>query len=171
MPFTPFASGQLLTAANLNEALSWVPVTLRRTADQDVTNNTALQNDDTLFFTPPINSVYVAKWSLLYSATTAQDGKIALTWPAGATCPWGYQGYDTGLVFSSIAFDNSVLSGSHFPIGGNGASNTLQVIIEATVTMGSTAGSVRLQYAQNAALAATVFKCRIGSTLSYHRVA
>lgn len=171
MAFTPFVSGQVLTASGLNAALGWIPVTITKSADQSRTNNTGLVDDTELFFTPAINTTYKAQWDLFYSGTTAGDGKIALTFPAGSTCPWGYQGYDINLAFSSIAFDTTVASATTFSIGGSGATNSLLCRITATVTMGSTAGSIRLQFAQVVAAAATSMTVRQGSTLTYHRIA
>lgn len=168
-------AGNIIYADDIQDELdqleAYEPVTVTKSTDQSVTNSTTLANDNTLFFTPAINTTWKVCWDLFYSATAAQDGKIALTFPTGATCPWGYQGYESGGTFSGIAFDTTVASGTSFAIAGTGAGNSLVCRIVATVTMSTTAGNVRLQFAQNSALAATSMTVRAGSTMTYQRIA
>ncbi len=165
-------AGNIIYADDVQDELDALTVTKKyKTADQSVTNLTTLTNDSDLYFTPGINTVWQVKWVLLYSGTTTEDGKVALTFPTGATCPWSCLAYSTALVTVPVAFDATVSSGSAFGIGGNGASNTLVATLEATLTMSSTAGDLRLQFAQNVAGVGTSMTVRKGSRMIARQLA
>lgn len=145
---------------------------VRKSADETITNSTALQNDDVLFSPLAASSgTYQFEMNILYSASTVADIKFAFTWPAGATVTWGVIGLATGAgsISGDATFGNAVASGTSVAIGGAGATTPTPCQIFGDVIMGANAGNLQLQWAQQN-LEATNCIVRAGSNLRLWRV-
>lgn len=154
-------SGHVVTADELAARQTTIAI---KTVDESLASNTTLQNDDELFVTVAANTTYKVEAVLIYSGATTGDMKVAFTWPTSATMPWGLLGYTTALAFQAVAF-SAPSSGTPFSVGCNGAGNDLVLYLSGTLTVGSTAGTLQIQWAQ-AASDATATIVRAGSWLS-----
>jgi hypothetical protein len=138
----PFVAGQILTAALL---IAGVPIAVRKTADQTVNNSTVLVNDSELFWTPPVSTTYQLRLVLYYNSGTVPDIKAGWSLPAGATLTWGALYVNTAGGLTVIGN----LGAGTLSIGGLGAEANAE--FHGILTMGSTAGNVQLQWAQDTA--------------------
>ena len=121
-------------------------ILLRKTADEGVTNSTTLQNDNHLSQAVAANEVWEFEAFLLATSSSATpDIKVGFTWPSGATCTW-----------QATSIDGTTLS-NYVPVTASGSSiaptitasaNTL-IRIRGLLVVGSTAGTLQLQFSQN----------------------
>lgn len=105
----------------------------RKAANETVNNSTTLQNDDDLSFTAKANETYLIEGLLIYSTSVAAGITFGWSLPAGASVDWVVIGE------ADLALDGA----------GVGAKKT--VAFRGTVTVGATAGTCALQWAQTAA--------------------
>lgn len=111
-------------------------------ADEIITSATVLQDDDHLYFAIGANENWAFKFVVQANSPVAADLQFAVTAPSGAIC-------DVSVVDAQGAMSAANL--------GCGASSGLVAVavgdhlyeITGTVRNGSTAGNVRLQWAQN----------------------
>ena len=116
--------------------------TVRKSADETVNNSTTFQNDDALLLAVRANTTWVVKLALLVNSSAVADFKVQITGPAGSTIEGFFAGLD--------ATGNSPGSfGASLTLPGAGA-NELKPI-EFLVIIGSTAGDIQVQWAQNTA--------------------
>lgn len=134
----------------------------RKTADEPLTSNTTLQNDDHLVSPSiPINEVWLMRFVVLFTAVNGTgDIKVALTFPSGRVDFAGLW-TDTAGTFGN---DNQLIGGATSPTTArafNGRGTTLRVvlIIEGVFANGGSAGALQLQWAQNTsnATATTIY--------------
>ncbi len=134
--------------------LSWKysPMFVRKTADESLTSNTTLQDDDALQFTVGANEVWELKMDLdVYGASGAI--KVALVIPSGTLHVYTFQeagGTEQGEWLTS-----------------SGSANTTAITVVDGKTLASfrgiiatagTGGTVKLQWAQNTASSTTTVK-------------
>lgn len=134
-----FSAGQILTAQALNDALPLAPAV--KSSDETVSASTTLQNDDHLFITVSANSVYVLEFEGMQNSSAAGDLKATFSVPAGTT----------GTLFgldAAIPFAGTSLTGT-LVFGGTAAATYFRVA--GRVVTAGTAGTLRVQFAQNAA--------------------
>lgn len=134
-----FTAGQILTAQELNDALPIAPAV--KSADETVTGSTTLQNDDHLSLTVSANAVYVIELEGMQSSSAAGDIKVVFSVPAGTT----------GVLFgldATLPFAGTSLTGT-LVFGGTAAAAYFRVA--GRVVTAGTAGTIRVQFAQNAA--------------------
>ena len=140
-----------------------------KTADEDVTNSTTLQDDDDLLFAVAANEKWQFEGVLQVAGHTDGDVKIAFTGPTGSVGMWGASGWDNASSLASPATAAENL----------GSSDVLQLTSAAVmqifrfwgaISNGSTAGSLKLQWAQNASHA-TSTQMQAGSYMKYRRQA
>jgi len=123
-----------------------------KTANQFVTNSTALVNDNTLFVTVDANSVYDVELFLVYNASTTGNIQCAFNGPAGATLSWTID----GVVLAAGATSGSILR-ADAAIGDAGAQaitgsgSLMMAKIKGTLTVAATAGTLQFRWAQNTA--------------------
>lgn len=152
-----FTAGQILTADELNAALPIAPAV--KTADETVTSSTTLQNDDHLFVSVAANTTYLLELDFVFSANASGDLKTTFTVPSGTTGSLNMTsdaGTSTGVSMTSTAVWD-----------GTGADE--QARIFGRVVTSSTAGTVRLQWAQNASFGTGTI-IRNGSFLRITRI-
>lgn len=140
-------------------------VFVRKTADETLSSNTTLQNDDALLWAVRSNAVYIMHLWVLYQSGTAGDFKMGFTVPASTTMAWAWFGSDTNLaVVNAGPFNES----SSTAAGGSTAN--LWAHVHGVITTSATSGNVQFQWAQNSSDGTSTI-VRAGSYGYLHRVA
>lgn len=138
-----FQAGMRVTADDLD---SYAALGAYRISTQSVGNNTVV-NDDTLFIAVLANEVYHVELQLFYTGGTqgSSDLQVTFATPSGATWRWGASYIDTS---GNPQLSNLNLAGDT-QIAGTSAVATRQMKISGTLAPASTAGNLRLRWAQN----------------------
>jgi hypothetical protein len=163
-----------IKASKLNSDFAFVaPFTAYKTADESVSSQT-LQNDDHLVIQGDANAVYAGWCFVGYLGDTTGDMQYRFTFPTsdflwspmrvpttasvstGTTPDWGGELISAGTSTSTVA------------AGGSGQQETLWSSF--TWMVGSTDGSLQLQWARNVA-SGTALVVKKGSFLIAHRLA
>jgi hypothetical protein len=175
--YPSIAAGQRITAALLTSMLPDVKI---KAANEQLISNTTLQNDDELFLSVETNATYRVTL-VLYAQTAASDIagdiKFAFTFPSGSTLHFTGTGPNNADLSSGgstnangewIARMSATSGSSNIPYGMSGSA--IGIILQATLITSSTAGTLQLQWAQNASDpdALTVLA---GSSIEARRVA
>lgn len=147
--YPTLAAGQRFTAA---VARSMLPQTVRKVADTDRAATTTYADDPHLVFAAEANAVYEMWGWIKHFADPAADIKIQFSVPANCLGEWGWNmpgsgTLATGTVGYSIRTEtNDVANGRT----GYGTSDSQHMTpMGGTFRMGSTAGNIALQWAQN----------------------
>jgi hypothetical protein len=159
--------GDVLDAIDVND---WfVPRTARKPSDQQ-SGNTTLIDDADLQLQVDANAAY--KWDVLLQCTGASIGtgdvKVTFTWPSGATAMWYGDGFaaSTGSPGPSVTHVETASGTAHaFGIDGSGLS---PVRITGRIATSSTAGTLKMRFAQNTS-SGTVTKVLAGSSMEVWR--
>jgi len=162
------AGGRILASAVQGVA----PDAAYKGADESVTSSTALQNDDALFLALPVNSTWMAFAAIFYQGGNNGAGDLKWQWtvPAGASAIGGHVSYFTSGVGVGNVNLGAFANGATTVSGTNGAGHSLPVLLLMSVTIGSTAGNLQLQWAENTSNATpTIVKA--GSLLAAWQVA
>lgn len=155
--------GKLLDAAGVGVPPSALTEGLfvRKTADESVTSSTTLQNDDHLVLALVAGTTYLLTGMLIYDASTAGDFKLAFTVPAGVTINWTAAGFRVADTTASGGGSPTVQTGSGTTknVGGIGAGSKGAAVLNGLIRVGTTAGNLQLQWAQDVsdATATTVY--------------
>jgi hypothetical protein len=148
----------------------------RKTADETIcgtggscaqSTGTALQNDDELVIPLQANESYVIDGFLFMIAGNATpDCKIAFTVPSGATMTLGYHA-NMGDNNTNIGTDILTTSGSASVAvkSSGGSTKENPIFISGCIIMGSTAGNLTLQWAQNSNSAGNTVTIKANSYL------
>ena len=166
--YPPIYAGQRVLAATL---AAMIPNVVTKGSTQTVNNSTALVNDDTLFAAVEAGGVYEVTAWIVHSSQTAGD--IALGWsaPSGSTMTWGVQGPAASATAASDGTANFQQRSLSQTAGmGGGAGTAVCTDARGVLTVGSTAGLLRLRWAQNVANASDT-QVLSGSQLRVKRVA
>jgi hypothetical protein len=129
-----------------------------KSADEPMTSDTVLQNDDHLFFAMSANDLWYLRIVLHTSGGNDSDIKIAFTLPSG-TMMLASVHRDTANVFQDREW---LASGTSLNLRSHIAGSIIQ--ISGTVTNAGTAGNFQLQWAQ-AVSVATALVMKKGSTI------
>ena len=152
-----FTAGQILTADELNAALPIAPAV--KSADETVTSSTTLQNDDHLVVSVAANTTYLLEFVFMFNANASGDLKTTFTVPSGTTgslCATTDAGSSAGISMTSV------------PVwDGTGADE--QARLWGRIVTSAAAGTVRLQWAQNASFGTGTI-LRNGSFLRITRI-
>lgn len=164
MPVPTWSVGQVLASADVN---NWfVPLAGLKTGNQSVTSSTTFVNDTALVVSCAASASY-AWWSAVaFEAASGGDMKFQWTIPAGASIA-GTLLYRTMTPGDSV---HTLLSASN-PVQtpGSGAGVGLGLTAFGTLIMGSTAGNLQFQWAQNTSNS-TATIVRTGSVLIATRI-
>lgn len=148
------------------------PLTIRKTADENVNNSATFQDDDALVLPVAANTAYMLTCFLDYSADPAADIKLQWTFPAGATMTWARGGASLGTAALDSTLHIGRQDGTSTPSLGGITNNTTRLTAWpiGTLLTAGTAGNLRLQWAQNTAQAgnATIYA---GSWLRLQKIA
>lgn len=130
-------------------------------ADETVLNSTTLQDDDELLFAVAANEVWQFEGVLIVNAHPAPDIKLTFTGPTGAVGSYGLISQDTSnnTVVGAAALGNAT--------GIATAAQLKAIRFWGGIHNGSTAGSLKLQWAQNTADAGTNIYVQAGSYIKY----
>lgn len=143
------AAGDVPTADQLNKT-----IVITKASSQIVSNSTTLVNDAEITSAVSANSTYSFQIVMLWTSNSTADIKWTLTFPTGAVCNWGAVRLDTttaGLTGSGDfgAYAPATSGSSLITAGGTGLA---QISVSyGSLIVGSTAGSLTLQWAQNTA--------------------
>lgn len=164
----PFYAGQRLTAGALNLAITHE---VRKTATQSVTSSTTLVDDTELFFAVGASTVWFWNALLLYDGAASPNGdlKMQFTGPSGASLTWVNFGVNTSALSAYNVVTEQLTAGSPRAVGTNGGTQ-MSCRPAGYLTIGSTAGTFRLRWAQNASNA-TPTRVMAGSVFQFKRVA
>ncbi|MVO84201.1 hypothetical protein GPA10_05290 [Streptomyces sp. p1417] len=166
---TPLA-GQRLTASLLR---SMQPMTVRKTADESRSATTTLATDTHLVVSVEASAVYTMTGWIKYFADPTPDIKIFFSTPTGCLGEWawmmpGSSTSATGTAGYSIRTETNDIASFRT---GYGTSDSIHYTpVSGLFRVGSTAGSIALQWAQNTS-SATATTLYTDSWLSYQRIA
>lgn len=145
------AVGARILADDIQDALdaleARLPIRARCTSTLTKNANTNFSDIPGLSVSGSANKIYRVWGRLLVTgASTTPDFKVQFSLPAGATIEWSVYGGNTGITANPVSVDMGQGTGSH----ARGTLNaTLTVLFSGIITMSSTAGTIKLQGAQN----------------------
>lgn len=116
-----------------------------KASDQSVTSSTTLVDEATMQFAIGASESWIFTWTLSAVFSAAGQIKVAVVTPAGATLLAVAHMHPNGIV---PAFGTTTTSGTGIALV-SALSTGGAVMVTATVVNGATAGTVRLQFAQN----------------------
>lgn len=144
---TTFA-GQLALSESIEAIIDRVDLlstsTVRKTASETVNNTTTLQNDDELKWYVDASLSYSFEIHVFYFSGTTPDMKFAWTYPTGTTMAWGGTYYDAA---AAVTTNGNFSQTTVLAVGGTGGD--AHAALYGTVTVGTVAGLLQLQWAQN----------------------
>ncbi|BBC35298.1 hypothetical protein SGFS_065920 [Streptomyces graminofaciens] len=166
---TPQA-GQRATASLLRAML---PQTVRKMADEPRSATTTFADDTHLTFAVEANAVYRMNGAIKYFADPTPDIKVQFTTPTGTLGEWwwlmpGSTTAATGTTGYSIRTETNDVTGSRTGYGTS--DSTMFTPIGGLWRVGSTAGSITMQWAQNTSNA-TATVLYTDSYLEFRRIA
>jgi hypothetical protein len=137
---------------------------VRKTANEDVTNSTVLQDDNHLLFEVATNEIFAFECFIMFtSASATPDLKLTFVGPAGSTV-WWQPNFSTD---PTVAGALRIAGGTTAVFQCDGNART--ALIKGIIVNGATAGDLKLQWAQNTAnLTATTVLAN--SYLLAHRI-
>lgn len=153
-----FVAGQNLTAAALNDQFNLIRMRRQQVA-QTVNNSTTLVDSNYLTLSVKANTNYIFEALILYTADAGADFKFNISLPTGSTLRIAtWTNLTTGAAIDSpIAHD--AITTQPWPMGGV-TGTVMSSRPTGVITIGSTAGSCTIQFAQNTA---TVSNCDLNS--------
>lgn len=137
---------------------------VRKPSDETVINSAALQDDDHLFLSVAANAVYELRLRLYINADSAGDFKCGWSVPAGTTMRWTAVDVRVGTT------DGRLTESDVMPLVTTGPTTPQSQTIEGSVVTSSSAGTLRLRWAQNGAVAATSAVVQSHSVLQLDRI-
>lgn len=177
---TDTAVGNSHRAINIWNGTAWQPyyrspLFVYKTASESVTSNTTVQADDHLLLTMEANTKYQMNMWLNITGLDAADLKYNFTYPAGCSVAQGQAVYSltsTGAapVYLGLGHNLDATSPTADQFAGTITSNTVSVMVQGMVTVGSTAGNLQLMWAQSTS-SGTAVVLDTGSYLMLTRVA
>jgi hypothetical protein len=159
------AAGARITAAMLR-AVS--PNAAYKGSNQSVVSSTTVVNDNALFVPVLANGVYLFEAFISYSGFTRGVSDLKMNWaaPSGSVLNWMPMFLNTSGTL--VAAGGNGL-GAVIQAGTNGVSNNFTVTGLGTLSVGSTAGNMQLQWAQNTS-STTATMVQAGSLLALWQV-
>lgn len=163
--YPTISAGQRITASLLT---SMLPQTVRKTADTSRSSTTTVTADPHLQSDADANAVYTVHGFIKYEADTAVDLSIRLSGPSGSLGEWASSGVGNPVVGSTAApaltLDTTGARGYMIRTesadlgvsrthGGLGVGSVHDLLIFGTVRVGSTSGTIAIEWAQSASSA------------------
>ena len=168
--YPTLAAGQRITAALLR---SMLPQTVRKTADESRSATTTYADDTHLVFAAEANAVYTLYGWLKHFADPTPDIKIQFSVPSGCLGEWGWLMPGSGTLAAGTAGYSIRTESNDVSTGrtGYGTSDSQHMTpMGGIFRMGSTAGNIALQWAQNTSNA-TATTLYTDSFLTFTRIA
>lgn len=142
------------------------PLFARKTGDETIISNATLQGDDDLFVTVAANTVYEFRLRAIINSGTTPDFKMGWTFPTGLTMTYDlFEGESLGTVANII--QGPYIQTDVPPVSTTGSDQPW--IAQGLVIVGSTAGDLAWQWAQNTLTASNTI-VRAGSHLLLRKV-
>jgi hypothetical protein len=168
-----FAFEEVLDAADMTTYFVQQQVVIK-IVDESVTSSTTLQDDNELQFAVDANTRYSVEFFLIYNTLAAADLKAQYTVPSGASLTWVSDGIASGTTVTVDTVSRTAqFIGSTPPAHGgvevSGAPVDMIAFHKGLLTIGATAGTLKLQWAQQAS-SATATYIRANSTLILTRI-
>lgn len=143
-------SGTTLSAAGAGAGTVFIVAA----SDETVTSDNTPQDDDELFFTADATGTYVIQMTLFFNSGTSTTPDALMTWtlPAGATITWAILDFTaTALSLTNVQNGARYRATTAFSAGvlSTATIDTSPALINATVVMGGTGGTVQFQWSQN----------------------
>lgn len=162
----PFAAGETLTAAKLNDNVGWWAY---KAATQSVSSSTTLVNDSHLFWSGiPANTVYALEGYVLIGGAHAVAGDIKadFTVPSGASFLW--TSFSTNV--ASLTDHNVVAQGATVVRSyGTNDGTTMSLEPKGYLAVAGTGGTLQFRWAQNTSNA-TATQVLVGSWMKITRI-
>jgi hypothetical protein len=147
-------------------------IPLRKTADTSRTNTTTRTADPHLAGAVTINSTYEISGMLVYDGSTTGDMSLDFTVPAGSTLLYNAVGQGTGATTTEGTINTaSAAAGSVRSFGTVGVGTNVTLLLTGTLVTAGTAGSLTLEWAQNALDAVNATTMKTNSFINLRRVA
>lgn len=163
-------AGQRATAALLR---SMLPQTVRKTADESRAATTTYTDDTHLVFAAEVNAVYTMYGWIKHFADPTPDIKVQFSVPTGCLGEWGWLMPGSGTLAAGTAGYSIRTESNDVSTGrtGYGTSDSQHMTpMGGIFRMGSTAGNIALQWAQNTSNA-TATTLYTDSFLTFTRIA
>lgn len=125
------------------------PTVVRKSADETVNNSATLQDDNHLVVSAGANETWRLFYNLWYISNSTADIKITVVGPAGSSGWFSPVGMRYRNSAGTDQSSTRVALGTSQDLEGSVVVSTVQII--ADVQTSSTAGSIKLQWAQNTA--------------------
>lgn len=155
MPFKQFSDDEVLTFDVVNRYFVQQHSVIKP-SDETVTSSATLQNDDHLFVPLLANSQYFIEFMLIYDTINTADLQVRFTGPVGCSMDWTHGGLGTSAASSVGSISRNYRNISNIgTIGGPAAALGTVCVApgEGRVVTTGTAGTLNLQWAQNASIA------------------
>lgn len=158
------AAGSRLTAAMVRAV---APNAAYKASSQPVTSSTTLVADSALVIPVTANSIYMFEQVLFYQGGVQGSSDLKFNWalPAGSTMMLA----GAGLTPAGVQLSGIVKTSSGFQAGANGVGVQVSVYVFGTLSVGSSAGTCQLMWAQNTS-SATATQILGGSIMSAWQV-
>jgi len=142
-----------------------------KSADESVTSNVTVQDDNHLLFAVAANEIWMARFMLVVvDGSGAANFRWTLTWPAGATGSFTSLSVNPGDLTTQTRRRHVVASGGEI-IAQSSTTNTAEVLeIYGTIVNSTTAGNLLLRWAQGTSNA-TAVTVKQGSTITGFKLA
>lgn len=126
---------------------------VRKSASESITNSTTLQDDDDLQISVEASVIYTFRSVIFYDASTTGDLKFQWVAPSGAAL--AFSAMIPALAITAAA-GNTTNFGSFnltdvLGVGAAGVGTQLAIAMNGVLVMSTTAGTFKLQWAQNTA--------------------
>ena len=145
--YPTWSAGQRVTAALLTAGLVQ---SVTRSSDATGRTNNTMTNDDVLSLAVEANATYELRAWLGFNGGTTGDFRVGWSIPSGATLNWTpYQQPNTNSTTVGTIITDRSGTGVSQAGGGAGGSTIMTCLAEGTLRVGSTAGSIVLQWAQD----------------------
>ena len=140
--------------------------TVQKAAQQQLTNSSVLANDADLLFDVAASKSYAWRCMLSYNTTAAQDFKYQFTGPPSPQLVrYGHSALGVGATAQIVGLSGGAVFST--PLSIDAAQADVVVMIAGLFVNGLTAGTVRLQWAQNLAAPSTTLTVHPGSYLEW----
>lgn len=161
-------AGDRITASLLTSTL---PISVIKSADETRISTVTPTNDSEIFLAVEANAIYRVVGFFKYNSDATADFRITWTGPAGATFEYVAVAIDTATttVNGTVQMATNTIATSR-PYGGAGTASNVGMDISGTLRVGSTAGTLQLQWAQGTSQAITT-TLKADSWITLERVA
>jgi hypothetical protein len=137
-----------------------------------ITNTTGLADDADLHMAVDASTKYLLTAQVMYDAGATCDMKTKFIGPSGATLDWASNGLVTGASGATGSVDRAARTIASSPgNGGGGAGTVVTVTFTGLLQVSTTAGTFKMQFAQNTLSATESVIVKAGSFLDLRPVA